>query len=850
MATIVVNVDQTDVIRALREINQNIDRLARRGEQGFNRLGGSIGVTAGIAASLTNTFIEMGRRAVEAILDITAGAIELNKEAELTRKSLIQIFKGNEAAADAFIVQIEELAVKLGVSRTELTSLAKGILPNVGDIQTTVDILSSLIPIGRDAGQQFASIRLAIEEAVSGGNLKSLQRRLNIPPEVLKKAERYAESIGEAAGLAKALKEFAEDTGVNIEATAGSFAVLVGQIGGEITGLQRTLGRETFEELKEQAESVLEIFADKEEDIEDLALAFGGLSAKIAEVVGTNLIDFIEGLDFQKIVATINEFERALDAVNLIFKLLTTSSKEARGELEGTEKTTGKLRDNILVLAKAVALTKATFAELGATLNNLGTIYNVFVRNISPEEALSQFEDLDTAFEDSLKGSLELFEDFEDQSRATEQAIEDRTKATEEGTEAEIKAGEAALRRAKALERLEKLEADATQAQDRINDKREDQAEASQERLNKILLDNSRKRLEDEIKNAQKRVDIATRNAQRIDDIFRRNAKRRTGVAKDLNRDEQDILRNASRDREDLEKDSAQTRINIETDFRQELRKINNEFLQDAQDAERNNDAKAFLEALRAKDQQVSAAKLRRDENIQSAQQESKAQREELDNGIKRQIEDARIGNQRKLEDLQAALSLQLEEQRLNNERQLEAQTLFEERQAEQRQRAFDNELSDLARNNERKAAQLEENLAKELEIVKKFERAKADFAISEAQRVAERTAEIRIRRGTRGEIEGAGAVSSVRDLETGGVVGGGESVTVGTAGPETFIPSTSGTIIPNQGGFSPPISALLGGGNVDNSRSLNIGQVGINPTEAILSQIVRNEMTRMLELL
>ena len=52
----------------------------------------------------------------------------------MARISVTQIFGGNQKAAEAFLETIKESAIQLGISRTELTQLAKGVLPDIGQI--------------------------------------------------------------------------------------------------------------------------------------------------------------------------------------------------------------------------------------------------------------------------------------------------------------------------------------------------------------------------------------------------------------------------------------------------------------------------------------------------------------------------------------------------------------------------------------------------------------------------------------------------------------------------------------------------------------------------------------------
>ena len=139
-----VSLTDKEVLAALNRIDKKIDDVADRGEKAFNGIQGSaklsgvkIGAISGIVQELTGRFIDMGLRAIKVFADIAAESVELNKELELARISVTQIFQGNQAAADAFLESVKQSAVQLGVSRTELTQLAKGVLPDIGSIELT-----------------------------------------------------------------------------------------------------------------------------------------------------------------------------------------------------------------------------------------------------------------------------------------------------------------------------------------------------------------------------------------------------------------------------------------------------------------------------------------------------------------------------------------------------------------------------------------------------------------------------------------------------------------------------------------------------------------------------------------
>jgi hypothetical protein len=91
----------------------------------------------------------------------------------------------------------------------------------------------------------------------------------------------------------------------------------------------------------------------------------------------------------------------------------------------------------------------------------------------------------------------------------------------------------------------------------------------------------------------------------------------------ELSKEEAKITRDAARKRIEIDKDASNARLDVERNFRQELRDIQRQFNQSAQDAERVNDAQAFLQAKRARDQQVETAKETRTSSIEGVGREA-----------------------------------------------------------------------------------------------------------------------------------------------------------------------------------------------------------------------------------
>lgn len=870
MATLVIEVDQREVVAALRKLNDSIDKVAKNTERKFDKAGSSIGaltsplgaVTAGVGA-LSVAFVTLAAVATKSFIDITQKGIDLNKGAELTKLSLTAIFEGNEQAADAFIGVVGDLAIKLGVSRQQLTGLGKGILPDVGGIQDTAELLENVIVLGRDAGQGIDSIRIATEEALSG-NLVSLARRLNIPRKTLNNIKEYQKEMSLASAINKGLSERIAETGISADVTADSFTTLQGKIVGTAENFQKLLGESPFEELKEQARDFLVTLDEQDENIGFVAEAFGDLAANVIDFVGSGINEFIAALDFEAIERLVDAFNRALLAGQLVIDILF----EVPDTQDGIQQITIALVKVQAALEKVAQLaSKAKIALQGTSViakaffqAQRGDIVGAITGGVTGLIDIASLENQ----EEAAKNTEAAFEKYAEGIKDVDEAQDKRRDTSDDATQADIDAGEAVLARKLALDELATAQAEAAKAQEEINKKTADAEEDRQKRLTSITRKEAQKRFDDEVKNAQKREDIARKNADSIEDIFRKQDQAIADASKDLSRDEQDIARKGSQERKQIERDAANERVEVERNFRQELQDIQRKFNQSAQDAERTNDAQAFLQAVRARDEQIEVAKLERDVSIKDVGRGAQEQRTDLKEQLAQEVEDSKIANSRKLEDLQARLNQELEQQAIKNERDLEQQAIQEQRQQEQRDLAAQRTLEDFERTQAEKETKLNESLGKqfalieaaaqkELELLAQTEAEKTKIVTEEMARRARALREAEEQAAQTDAPALAAGINRGRGLtpmREGGAIAAGQTALVGEAGPEVFTAPQSGFIIPNQAMFSPPATPGMGTSNINNSRSLNVEQMGINPGNAVIARMVQNEMSKMLELL
>ncbi len=860
------DIDISPALAALKKLRAAIGLTDKKAAEGFDRseaaskqardelgrfvatgttLGDSIGALAnplGIAiasvTALSAAFVTLAAVATQAFINITKEGIALNKEAEITKLSLTQIFEGNEKAADAFISTIGDLAIRLGTSRQELTGLAKGILPDVGSIGGTEQLLENVIVLGRDAGQSIQSIRIATEEALSG-NLSSLGRRLNIPRKTLDSIEEYQKEMSLADAINKGLGERILETGISVDVTADSFSTLQGRIEGARENFKILLGTAPFEELKEQAQDFLVTLEKQGPEINFVAEAFGDLASNVIDFVGSGINEFIASIDFQKVEQLVDSFNGAVAAGQLLFDVLFDLPDTADGLTELTL-VFEEIRFELVRLSQVAAKSKIVFTAAAKSLLLLNQLRKADVSGAL--KTLNDIqEDVATAEERTAaaaKNSTAAFERYEQRIKSIRDAQGERRDTTDDATSADLAAGDAILAERERLEELADAQAKAATAQEEISKKTAEAEAERQKKLTDIMRKEADTRFDDAVKAAQRREDIARKNVDALEDIFRKNEQAISAAAKDLSQEEQDIARSGGRDRKQIERDAANERVDIERNFRQELRRIQNQFNQDAADAERNNDAQAFIAAVRARDEQVQVATEDRDVSVEEAGINAERQRETLAVSLAAEVEDANIANARKLESLQTRLNQELEAQAIKVVREFEAETIKEQRLKEQRDLALRRQLEDFARTEAEKLAKLQESLAEQIALVEAAEQKQIEItAAAEGAKTSIVEAEAARRRailGAQQEQRGAAArgrsaLGGEKQFGAGGRPPIGEPVVVGDRGPEIFVPDRAGTIIPNDAIFSPPAQPSPAGASsmtsVTNNPTFNLAE-------------------------
>ncbi len=533
--------------------------------------------------------------------------------------------------------------------------------------------------------------------------------------------------------------------------------------------------------------------------------------------------------------------------------------------LEQTLDVTITAIEAIALLAQGIAFLN----EKAQEISGISAIRKVFSRFADEEEPLA----LPEPEEAQAAGPEAISRDTEATTTNTE-AKEKNTQARKENIDqiidATIATAEAAIAQEEATEALDEI----SDIEEDAAEKREKIAEDLADKLGNIEIDTSRKRIDAAKDAAKEREDIARDNAQNIEEIRRKNADAIEDADIGLGRKEKDLAKKQADDRANIEKDSAEKRADIEKDFRRELADIQTEFEESATEAIRERDAVAFLRAQEMRDTEIGEAEVARIENIGDLQGETEARKAELaqrqaDERTQLEEEDAH-----KLEDLALRLERELEAEAIKTEQALEAAQIAEERKSEEialqeqrrienAQAAADEKLASLEQSTEKEKQVVLESLDEQAraQVETELERTRAaqtgsqeriKIAKEEARAIQQAAAAAArapggISREGRPGMAGRPRIGGPQERQFGGPVTQDVPALVGEAGPEIFIPLSSGDIVSNDQLIRNIMPQEIGGAGTTNNiqRTINaeFGLIDQNQLTAQIEFRLRNSL-------
>lgn len=864
MADIVytAQLDDSQVLKALQNIDKNIDKLAKDASREFESIGKAaknsgvnIGVMSGVVSSLTTEFINLGKQAISTLIEIGKKSVETAIEMDTLKARLGGIFDGSEQAADQAFTFIQQKSKELGI---DLSELAGAFIPKTENLAQFERVAKIATALARSDPEQGAiGARIALIEALSG-TFTSIQRRFEIPKEDINRIKEAFDTKG-IEGFLTTIEQVLAESGKSFDDFAGtattSFAKLA--IAGEQLGGR--VGAPIVDSLQAAAEKINEFLSANEDELIVFADTIG---RAIADV-----INLFAGLDFggldvgtlQSIADYIFNIVNALGLAGGQFLVLasTVTGTNDAGDFLYTLLT--NLDDALVTLAQILALTNASFkaAQEGIRpyLKSLQALAEFATGDIPSgivaiSEALNSTTDLaggQDAFNQSILESQKAFADYQASLDGNKEAQDELNKTLDEQKAAGTGAADSILELAAAQKQAEQDADKLAEAQAKVNEKMADAQKDFDRKLEDIDIQAERKRLDIAIEFAQKREDAATDNLRKLEDIREKYADDVDDAAIELERKEEDIARKFGEQKIDQERERRQKRLDIERDYRLKLQDIQRQFLLDAEEAEQKRDAVGFLRALKERDKKVQDAQIDRSTEIEELRISNQLKTEELRLQQERELEEARIANERKLEDLRLSLSRQIEEQNENYGQQLEDLSTAEARKNEELNTWREREIEDAKLAYDRKLEDLKTALAEELAIIAEFAEQKAALLAGAGEAAVPST--------TGGDAAGFGSnpgtIGGGPGMAKGGRVSSGHPYLVGERGPELFTPSQGGMITPNSALTMPNFGSGGGITNISNTSSKSASLGGLldaNSLDAILAAKVQNQLLALLD--
>jgi hypothetical protein len=884
--------DDSQVLKALQNIDKNIDKLAKDASREFEGIGKAaknsgvnIGVMSGVVSSLVTEFINLGKQAISALIEIGKQSVQTAIEMDTLKARLGGIFDGSEEAADQAFTFIQQKSKELGI---DLSELAGAFIPKTENLAQFERVAKIATALARSDPEQGAiGARIALIEALSG-TFTSIQRRFEIPKEDIDRIKEAFDTKG-IEGFLTTLEQVLDESGKSFDDLANTASTSFAKLGIAGQQLGGRLGTPILESLEEASNKILDFINTNENELVVFADTIGRAIA--------DAIDFLSGIDLSQF-----DGEQLNQIADYIFRIVEATKLAAiqfgtflqslgnfpgvSEIIEGLVYEVEHLDEALVTLSQIFALINANIASLVATVDPLGGLFSALAAAASGDfvtanneiaGALAQTaENLTTgkagqdAFNASILESAKSFEDYKNSLDGNEEAQSKLRDTLKEQADAGTGAADSILELAQAQKQAEQDADKLAEAQAKVNEKMAEAQKDFDRKLEDIDIQTERKRLDIAIEFAQKREDAATDNLRKLEDIREKYSDDVDDAAIELGRKEEDIARKFGEQKIDQEREVRQKRVDIERDFRLKIQEIQRQFLLDAEEAEQKRDAVAFIRALKERDKKVQDAQIDRGTEIQELRISNEQKTEELRLQQQRELEEARIANERKLEDLRLNLDRQIEEQNENYGQQLEDLSLAEARKNEELNTWREREIEDANLAYARKLEDLKVALAEELAIIAEFAAQKAALlAEAEAAETKKVSSSGRSSGNNRSDPSSQGFGATPNTISTtprrgrggrsmggnrraeGGSVSAGHPYIVGERGPELFTPNQGGMITPNNAMTMPNFSSGGGVSNIttNNSKSASLGGLlDASSLDAILVAKIQNQLLSLLD--
>lgn len=909
--TYVATLDDSQVLKALQNIDKNIDKLAQEADRDFKQVGQSakasgiqIGAIAGAVQSVVTEIINLSKQAAQALYNIGEEAVTLAAKFEVNKGFIKNIFEGDEAAATAVIERLVKKGSQIGLLPEAAVGLGTSFLPDVESIDQLDRIIESAVKLKAIAPEKsIEDIRQALEQGLSGDAL-ALQDRLNLPPEVRGRIKELQAEFGKTEGLLKALDEVFNKFGINIEDISDTAIGKFGEIQAKLQEIQLAGGEQALEGLKPVLQDIIDFLTTNREELILFAASLGDAVGSIAQFAAelSGLTDIQPG-DItafgQEIFNLVQQLELGVTIIGgwtqAAMSLLTTAMplsglfKGLGIDIEGFLSSLVGDQGILLGFLDWMAKSKAGLEGLVAILSTitesailLGESLAALAAGDTVTAISKQAEAAATAGEAIANGQRVTQESYAESRKAFDEynkAVDEQADAQEnlkeklnESTDAGTANADALLKQQAATRQAAKDAEKLAEAQDKVNKAMTEAAKDFQRKLEDIDIEAERKRLDIAIEFAQKREDAAKEHLRKIADLHEKYADDVADAQLDLERKEEDIARKFGQQRIDQERERREKQVEIERDYRTQLQDIQRQFLLDVGEAEEKRDAVAFIRALKERDKKVQDAQIDRNREIEELRISNEQKTEELRLQQQRELEEARIANERKLEDLKTNLDRQIEEQNENYAQQLDDLATAEQRKNEELNRWREREIEDAQKAYDRKLEDLRASLEAELALIEEYAARMAAAQASTGGTTNTTSSHSTSPSTTGGASAGFGlnpgtlstshsSTSSSNSNSTsrrsmgrragGGPVMRGRPYIVGERGPELFQPNESGRIVPNEAlrlpNFNRGSNVITNNSTVNKNASLG-GLLDANSLDSVLASKIENVLIRVLD--
>ncbi len=711
-----------------------LQRFGIQGSAAFGEIFASAGIAGvGIGAviisvlALTKAFKALTSIAINTFKSITKQGVEAATQYEIAGAQFTAVMQGNEEAAEAVLNRVKKLSAEVGQN---LVGVSRAFLPEVENLDQLEDILKIATALAQFQPEQgILGARIALQEFLSG-ETRSLRRRFEIPQTDIERIKEAFDTEGIGAAIDE-LNGFLDRTGRSLDDLSDTATVAFNRLREGWRQLLAIYGEPILEAAKDQAQDLQNTLTGLRPVLDSIALAFGEVVGKVADLIGQEINAFISDVDFDNILGFAGALSDAAEALGLMVDQMGLGESAAGGFNTVIELLTFRvfvLEGAFLRAALAFATLRANMSQpLAGSAGALGGISEALEIN---RDLVGEFVSLTggplKGLLFSLQGFLGVLEDSTrvgatigggfvdaktDMDALTESVEEylakvERIQAGEDIFEVLSSGGpgestdeaDRILKRDADKKKLLDLEDELIEAEKESAEIRNDFTDKANNK--RLAIDKRHERAVERAEQtaARRAIEIQRQKLDRLEDLQISYNGRINAIRQDIEDDEEDIARRNGRKVLQIEEDLVDDKIKIQEDFLRRLDEINRRFDFDQDEAARANDAITFLRLQRRRKFELNEARVGRDEDLEDADSGADSKRKKLQDTLEFELEDARIANSRKLRDLNIWLNAQTAAIDLWEEREEEKRVIRLDQQIEDALTAQNQQLADYVR--------------------------------------------------------------------------------------------------------------------------------------------------------